>query len=347
MHKNQSDALTEQLLVSRRIQQLEENPIQGNYDIAHLKEVHRYIFQDLPRAKLWEYDVPPGEFRTPTETWCKPRILDTVLDANGNKESSYTSYSRMDSKAIAKLEAALAEAKPENFKGLSPEEFSEKMAKLYGDLDYAHPFREGNSRTLRTFTEQLANEAGHTLCWEKLNSKEDRDLLYIARDRELVIRAESAVRNNDHDEDVFISALTDAYKFRDYKSLAQLIERNLERVQTVQLAPRHDISKNPAEAHILIVERKAENVVALRQNPELASRAPEDLEKLAYWRGVCQEKVADKDPAARDEALAKFDSEAKNPAFLEALEKAHQPEAKEHSSPAQQQKRGDDTEQSR
>jgi len=79
----------------------------------------------------------------------------------------------------------------------------------------------------------------------------------------------------------------------------------------------------------------------------LASRAPEDLEKLAYWRGVCQEKVADKDPAARDEALTKFDSEAKNPAFLEALEKAHQPEAKEHSSPAQQQKRDDDTEQSR
>jgi len=46
-------------------------------------------------------------------------------------------------------------------RGLDADEFSVKMAKLYADLDYLHPFVEGNSRTFRTFTAQLAREAGY------------------------------------------------------------------------------------------------------------------------------------------------------------------------------------------
>lgn len=64
------------------------------------------------------------------------------------------------------------------------------MAVLYGDLDYAHPFREGNSRTLRHFSEQLAKQAGFDLDWSRSNADGlSRDQLYVARDLAVTERA--------------------------------------------------------------------------------------------------------------------------------------------------------------
>lgn len=54
---------------------------------------------------------------------------------------------------------------------------------MYIELDYIHPFPDGNSRTLRTFTAQLAHESGYHIDWPRFNrSDEARDRLYIARD---------------------------------------------------------------------------------------------------------------------------------------------------------------------
>jgi len=241
----QSDAMLEKLFVSRRGKQLIENPIQGNYGVVHLKETHRYLFQDLPKANLWNYDVQPGEFRAETSAWCKDRVLNNIQGADGKKpDVSFTTYSRMDSKAIARLEAVLEGVKPENFKGLDKKEFIEKISKLYSDLDYLHPFREGNSRTLRTFIEQFANEAGYTLNWEKFNGKAlDRDLLYIARDQGL---AERAAQDEDQDPRILANALYDADRHRNYPSLAQLLEKTVEKIQTQELyAPRYDLDQEP------------------------------------------------------------------------------------------------------
>ena len=35
----------------------------------------------------------------------------------------------------------------------------------------AHPFREGNTRSLRAFLSQLAGQAGHEISWEHLDHK--------------------------------------------------------------------------------------------------------------------------------------------------------------------------------
>ena len=75
-------------------------------------------------------------------------------------------------------------------RGLNAEQFSGRLAKLYGDLDHRHPFKEGNSRTLRTFTAQLARDAGYELNWSTTNvDAASRDRLYIARDKEVIQRA--------------------------------------------------------------------------------------------------------------------------------------------------------------
>lgn len=162
-----------------RITELDKNPVVGKFDAAHLKEVNRRIFQDLPR--LGFDDVTPGEFRKPVPDggdWKKQRGLETV---NG---SFFVAYSRMDDKAQERLDKVLESANPDEFRHLKTPEFVARLGKLYVELDYIHPFPDGNTRTLRTFTQQLAKEAGYEVEWDRFGaSAVGRDLLYIARDR--------------------------------------------------------------------------------------------------------------------------------------------------------------------
>src|SRR3546814_6002633 len=68
----------------------------------------------------------------------------------------------------ARLEPTLAALKSgDALRGLDMTGFVAAAATLYGDLDYLHPFREGNSRSLRVFTDQLASATGHDLDWQR------------------------------------------------------------------------------------------------------------------------------------------------------------------------------------
>jgi cell filamentation protein len=58
-----------------------------------------------------------------------------------------------------------------------------RLAYYYGELDAIHAFRDGNSRTLRVFSADLAEVAGHRLDWARAaQTGEDRQRLYHARD---------------------------------------------------------------------------------------------------------------------------------------------------------------------
>jgi cell filamentation protein len=68
-------------------------------------------------------------------------------------------------------------------KGLPIDRFAARAAYFYGQLDAIHPFREGNSRTLRLFFHGLAHNAGFLADWRILAAPESaRDTLYRARD---------------------------------------------------------------------------------------------------------------------------------------------------------------------
>jgi cell filamentation protein len=163
-----------------RIEDLQRNPVKGNFDESHLKEINRRIFQDFPKHGF--DDVTPGQFRTPIEgfgaSYVKGRRLETVDGVFP------VAYSKMDSEARAKLAATLERAKPNKLALLDEPAFIKEITAIYAALDYAHPFPEGNSRTLREFTRTLAKESGYTLAWEKIGvTPDDHDRLYIARDR--------------------------------------------------------------------------------------------------------------------------------------------------------------------
>lgn len=159
-----------------RIAQLANDPVKGSFDAAHLREVHRRIFQDLPRHR-------PGEIRPNAPEHVKIRRLESTRER-------YTVPYALRPEIDARLEPVLAALRGgAELIGLDPAAFTQRMAKLYGDLDHLHPFAEGNSRTLRAFTSQLAREAGYQLDWGTTSASAlSRDTLYMARDWAVINR---------------------------------------------------------------------------------------------------------------------------------------------------------------
>jgi len=91
--------------------------------------------------------------------------------------------SKSDKQAPNARRKELEAAKPDKLRVLKTPAFTARFAEIYAELDYIHPFSDGNSRTLRTFTKQLARQAGYEIDWERFGRIDvGRDLLYIARD---------------------------------------------------------------------------------------------------------------------------------------------------------------------
>jgi cell filamentation protein len=128
-----------------RIAQLAAHRLDGAYDLPHLQEFHRIIFQDI-------YDWA-GELRS------------VPLAKPG---SMFATPSNIESYATGLFRQLAAE---EHLGGLSRERFAERLTYYYAEINAVHPFREGNGRAQRAFLSQLALEAGHSLAWERLNSE--------------------------------------------------------------------------------------------------------------------------------------------------------------------------------
>ncbi len=202
----------EEELSAVRILELRLNPIKGNFDVTHLKEVHRYIFQDLPKAGLTH--IPPGEFRSESAQWYKFREPSLL------KKGYYVSYSKMDSASRKFLDDTLAQIKPDVFKTFKAEEFPRKLGEAYARLDYIHPFCDGNSRTLRELTHQFSNECGQKVKWELFSlSEAGRSHLYIARDRPVI---EFAIHNTT-DPNIRAHLIITAERLKNFKPLPELL----------------------------------------------------------------------------------------------------------------------------
>ncbi len=166
----------EALLVANRLWELNEFPVAGRFDTAHLCEIHRRLFQDLSQYH-------PGQFRPEGAQHLKARAMDSL------HARYYVPYAP---RKLVKdgLAHTLKPGLLSELSRLSVSVFAKRMAALYGDLDYWHAFKEGNSRTLREFTRQLARHCGYILDWGASNADgQARDVLYVARDRAVFARA--------------------------------------------------------------------------------------------------------------------------------------------------------------
>jgi len=115
----------------------------GGFDLAHLRAIHRHLFQDV-----YEW---AGELRT-------------VEISKGGHQFQFRQFIET---GMGDIHRRLVKA---NFlRDLSPGEFAEAAGEIFGDLNYVHPFREGNGRTQLLFLEQLAEQAGHPLDLARLD----------------------------------------------------------------------------------------------------------------------------------------------------------------------------------
>lgn len=169
-----NNSLKQDIKSFARIKDIEydSSTVTGEFDVKHLQKIHAYIFQDSP-------ELLPGQFRHDTENWFKRRQLES--------EKIQYSVPYLRGKLISKNLEQILKLKKNVLQELNPEDFCKFFANFYAQLDFTHPFIEGNSRTLRTFTKIFAKEIGYTINWNTSNANAvTRDTLYKARDIEVL-----------------------------------------------------------------------------------------------------------------------------------------------------------------
>ncbi len=124
----------EKKLTFARLQKLQSEPVKGNFDFAHLKAIHKYIFQDLYDWAGKERTVDIG----------KGNLFCTVPYIQEYAESVFNKYHSQ------------CYANKDNFK-----DFIRVFADNYGDLNALHPFREGNGRAQREFARLICLDCGY------------------------------------------------------------------------------------------------------------------------------------------------------------------------------------------
>jgi cell filamentation protein len=141
--------------IERRMssQRIAEGIPTGKFDLKHLKAIHRHIFQDI-------YDWA-GEIRT-------------VEISKGGSQFQFRKYIET---GMADVHRRLVAAK--FLRGLDAQAFTVAAGEIMGDVNYVHPFREGNGRTQLQYLKQLATGAGHPIDLTKLDPQS-----WIAASRE-------------------------------------------------------------------------------------------------------------------------------------------------------------------
>jgi cell filamentation protein len=139
-----------------RLRQVADRP--RTLDLAHLLDLHERLFEQVyPFAGQLRYvDVAkPGQAGEP---FLHHRWIETYLGA------------------VAEQLRAL-----ENLTGLpDPGEWADRAGYFWAALHHAHPFREGNGRSIRLWVEDLAAAAGHRVGWRGVSPERQVNVVAAA-----------------------------------------------------------------------------------------------------------------------------------------------------------------------
>ena len=126
----------ESLKVSNRIEELFDNPIRI-VDSSALLKIHHHLFQDVYESAGEKRRV---EISKDGKQFFLTNLFDTALVFIDNLILEYKALDKTDKNAIAS-----------------------KLAEILDNINYLHPFREGNGRAQREFIRTLALEKGFSL----------------------------------------------------------------------------------------------------------------------------------------------------------------------------------------
>lgn len=116
----------------------------GDFDLRHLKAIHHHLFQDI-----YEW---AGKIRT-------------VEISKGESQFQFRQYIET---GMADVHGRLV--KSGFLRGVDRPAFAAEAARIIGDVNYVHPFREGNGRAQLQYLKLLAVEAGHYLDLTKIDA---------------------------------------------------------------------------------------------------------------------------------------------------------------------------------
>lgn len=136
----------EGLIVAKNSLNLRINPVQDDFSIKHLQEIHRRLFGELYEwaGKLRHVDISKAG----------------VLFAHSNR-------------IIPEFERLHRQIKAELQKKLVSKEYAvSRLAYYLGEINVIHPFREGNGRAQREFIIQLAKAFGYELNFKNISQEE-------------------------------------------------------------------------------------------------------------------------------------------------------------------------------
>lgn len=133
----------ERELVSLRTFELNEKPLKGNFDFKYLKDIHKYLFQDV-----YEF---AGEFRK-IDFSKHEKILNNDSVAYGDCKTLKES-----------LEYDISLEKEKKYKEMNIVEVINNITKFSSSIWQVHPFREGNTRTTALFIEKYLISLGYNV----------------------------------------------------------------------------------------------------------------------------------------------------------------------------------------
>lgn len=151
----------ESAITFAKTSELEQNPLNGNFDFEHYKSIHRFLFEDL-------YDWA-GKIRT----------------VNISKKGTvFTDYRKIEDTA----ERCFKRLKDLDYlRTMNFNNFIDNLVDFYCATNILHPFREGNGRTQRIFISQLIRFNGYDINFSNI----DPDELMIS-----TIQAANGVQDN-------------------------------------------------------------------------------------------------------------------------------------------------------
>lgn len=136
-------SVAEREITSVKLAYAKQNPIKGDFDLKHLQEIHKFLFEDIYiwAGKLRHVNIAKGN------QFCLAQNLESYADG-----------------IFAKLKA-------ENYL-VGAQNVAERLAYYLSEINVLHPFREGNGRTQRLFIEYLALNAGYRVDFSDVSPKE-------------------------------------------------------------------------------------------------------------------------------------------------------------------------------
>lgn len=157
------DAYEGELSTLRSIEIL-ENPIAGQFDLAHLQRIHLALFQDVYdwAGKIRTVDISRGNSR-----FANVRFIESAANDIFNKL-----------------------ARENWLRGLDADALSKRLAHYLSEINTLHPFREGNGRVQRIFISQLSQSAGYQLDYSDLEQEQ------IYRAMELAFNGDESILAN-------------------------------------------------------------------------------------------------------------------------------------------------------